>query len=129
MTFAIVERLSDSTFVKTIWHAQSESAESFISVAVSHWKMVVTRYRGKTTFTVRGPETKATPVDDRWRNAEWIGIRFKPGTSMPHLPPGNLRDRRAVSLPEATSKGFWLHSSAWEFPSFDNVSGSVKVDQ
>ena len=102
MTFILEERPSDSSLVETIWRAQSERAGSFISVAASHWEMVVTKYRGKTTFTVRGPETKATPLQYQWTDAEWLGIRFKPGAFMPHLPPGDLRDRRDVNLPEAT---------------------------
>ena len=62
MTFLFEDRPSDSSFVKTIWRAQSEDAGSFISIAATHWEMVVTRYGGQTSFTVRGPETKATPL-------------------------------------------------------------------
>ena len=121
MTFILEERPSDSSLVETIWRAQSERAGSFISVAASHWEMVVTKYRGKTTFTVRGPETKATPLHYQWTDAEWLGIRFKLGAFMPHLPPGDLRDRRDVNLPEATSKSFWLQGSAWQFPNYENA--------
>src|SRR5215216_3790282 len=126
MTFLVEDRPSDSSFVKTIWRAQSEGAGSFISVAASHWEMVVTKYRGKTTFTVRGPETKATPLQYQWTDAEWLGIRFKLGAFMPDLPPGNLRDRRDVNLPEATSKSFWLQGSTWEIPSFENADTFVE---
>ena len=67
MTFILEERPSDSSLVETIWRVQSERGGSFISVAASHWEMVVTKYRGKTTFTVRGPETKATPLQYQWK--------------------------------------------------------------
>src|ERR671922_632957 len=113
MTFIYEDRASDSSFVQTIWRAQSERAGSFISLAASHWEMVVTRYRGKTTFTVRGPETKATPLHYQRRAVEWLGIRFKLGTFLPHLPPGHLLDRQDVNLPEATSQSFLLQGSAW----------------
>jgi AraC-like DNA-binding protein len=126
MTFLVEDRPSDSSFVKTIWRAQSEGAGSFISIAATHWEMVVTKYRGKTTFTVRGPETKATPLHYQWIGAEWLGIRFKLGTFLPHLPPGNLLDRRDVNLPQATSQSFWLHDSAWEFPTFENADTFVE---
>jgi hypothetical protein len=43
MTFLFEDRASDSSFVKTIWRAQSEDAGSFISSAATHWEMVVTR--------------------------------------------------------------------------------------
>ena len=125
MTFLFEERPSDSSFVKTIWRAQSEGAGSFISVAATHWEMVVTKYRGKTNFTVRGPETKATPLHYQWIGAEWLGIRFKLGAFLPHLPPGHLLDRRDVNLPEASSQSFWFQGSAWEFPTFENADTFV----
>ena len=126
MTFLFEDRPSDSAFVETIWRAQSERAGSFISIAATHWEMVVTRYRGKTSFTVRGPETKATPLPYQWIGAEWLGIRFKLGTFLPHLPPGRLLDRSDVNLPEATSQSFWLQGSAWEFPTFENADTFVE---
>ena len=58
MTFILKERPSDSALVETIWHAQIERPGSFISGAASYWEMVVTKYGGKTIFTVRGPEIR-----------------------------------------------------------------------
>ena len=107
MIFTFEERPSDSPFVERIWRAHSERAGSFLSVAASHWEMVVTRQNGKTMLTVRGPETKATPLDCS-ADGEWLGIRFKLGTVMPHLPASNLVDG-AVNLPDAGSRSFWLH--------------------
>ena len=104
MIFTFEERPSDSPFVERIWCAYSERAGSFISVAASHWEMVVTRQNGKTMLTVRGPETKATPLDCS-ADGEWLGIRFKLGTVMPHLPASNLVDG-AVNLHDAGSRSF-----------------------
>jgi len=126
MTFLFEDRPSDSSFVETIWRAQSERAGSFISLAASHWEMVVTRYRGETSFTVRGPETKATPLHYQWTGAEWLGIRFKLGTFLPYLPPSKLLDRRDVNLPQVTSQSFWLQGSAWELPTFENADTFVE---
>ena len=126
MTFLFEDRPSDSSFVETIWRAQSEDAGSFLSIAATHWEMVVTRYGGKTTFTVRGPETKATPLHYQRTGVEWLGIRFKLGAFLPHLPPGHLLDRRDVNLPEVTSQSFWLQGSAWEFPTFENADTFVE---
>jgi len=56
---------------------------------------------------------------------EWLGIRFKLGTLMPQLPAGGLRDRRDITLAEATSRSFWLNGSAWEYPDFDNAETFV----
>jgi hypothetical protein len=125
MTFLFQERPSDCSFVETIWQAQSERPGSFVSVASTHWEMVVTKYKGQTFCTVRGPETKATPLHYQWIGAEWLGIRFRPGAFMPHLPPRPLLDRRDVDLSEATCASFWLHGSIWEFPNFENADTFV----
>lgn len=86
--------------------------------------MVVTRHRGETTLTVRGPETKATAIDCP-AEGEWLGIRFKLGTFMPQLRVVNLLDRKDVNLPGATDRSFWLNGSAWEFPDFENAETFV----
>jgi len=118
------ERPSDSPFVESIWRSQSEGGGSFISMADTHCGMVLTRYRGKTILTVRGPETRATPAYCP-PDAEFFGILFKPGTCMPHLPAKMVMDRRDVNLPEASSRSFWLNGSAWQFPDFENADTFV----
>jgi hypothetical protein len=87
--------------------------------------MVVTRHEGRTSLTVRGPETRATTADCP-AYGEWFAIRFKLGTFMPLLRPGDLRDRHEVTLPDATNRSFWLNSSAWEYPNFENAETFVK---
>src|SRR5689334_8206495 len=101
------ERRSDSPFIETIWRSQSEHASPFISMADSHYAMVVAKSRGKTLLTVRGPETKATAAQEP-ENVEYFGIRFKHGVFMPYMPAKMMIDRRDINLPEATSKSFWL---------------------
>jgi hypothetical protein len=121
MRFHIEEKPSDSPFVERIWRAQGERAGTFISQSKVNSEIVLTRYQGKTTLTVRGPETKATFLDYQSIGAEFLGITFKLGAFIPHLPPKNLRDWRNVDLPEANSQSFWLHGSAWQFPTYENV--------
>jgi len=87
--------------------------------------MVVTRLGGRTTLTVRGPETKATMADCP-AEGEWFGVRFKVGTFMPLMRCGDLRDRNDAALPNATGRSFWLNGSAWDFPSFENAETFVK---
>jgi AraC-like DNA-binding protein len=123
--FDFEKRPSDSPFVDLIWRTRAECAGSFISVAASHWEMVVTKYGGRTTLTVRGPETTATPTDCQWTGAEFFGIIFKLGAFMPHLPPGSVMDLRDANLPEATSQSFWLHGSAWQYPDYENADTFV----
>ncbi len=117
-------RPSDSPFVERVWRCHTERAGIFLSVAASHFEMVVTRHRGKTFLTLRGPETKATMVDCP-AEGEWLGIRFRMGAFMPALPPGNLLDRQDVTLPDAASRSFWWKGSAWEYPDFENADTFV----
>jgi AraC-like DNA-binding protein len=118
------ERRSDAPFVEKVWRTHSEQPGSFISQAESHWEMVITNYQGKTTFTVRGPETKASSADYP-AEAEFFGIVFKLGTFMPHLSFTELLDRQDKTLPEATSHSFWLNGSVWQLPDFDNADTFV----
>jgi hypothetical protein len=125
-TFILFEdRLSDSPFVERVWRCHSERAGKFLSVAASHFEMAVTRYRGKTFLTLRGPETKATTLDCP-AEGEWLGIRFKLGTFMPQVLPGSLRNQRDVTLPDATGRSFWLNGSLWQYPDFENAEAFVK---
>jgi AraC-like DNA-binding protein len=118
------DRPSDSPLVERVWRCHSERAGRFLSIASSHWEMVVTRHKGTTTLTVRGPETKATAIDCP-AEGEWLGIRFRLGTFMPRLPVANLLDRQDVNLPGATGRSFWLNGSAWEYPDFENAEAFV----
>lgn len=114
------ERQSDSPFIERVWRSHSEHGGTFLSMADSHWGMVLTKYRGKTTLTVRGPETVASsaycPAD-----AEFVGIQFKAGVFMPKLPIQSLMDRNDLNLPEASGTSFWLDSAAWQFPDYENA--------
>jgi hypothetical protein len=117
-------RLSDSPFVEMVWRTQSERAGVFTSVAATNWEMVITKYQGRTSFTVRGPETKATAAEMP-AAAEFFGIVFKMGTYMPHLPPGMVIDRGDMTLPEVTNQSFWLLGMAWQMPTYDNADTFV----
>jgi hypothetical protein len=121
---SFAERLSDSPFVERVWRSHSERGGRFLSVAQSHFEMAVTRHRGRTFITLRGPETTATTADCP-AEGEWLGIRFAPGTFMPGLTPGELRDRRDATLPSASGRSFWLDGSAWEYPDFENADAFV----
>ena len=120
MSLSFNERPSDSPFVERIWRSHSEHAGSFSSIAVAHWEMVVTKYKGRTTMTIRGPETKATPMEFSV-GAEWFGIDFTLGTFMPYLPPAEVMDLHDITLPEASGQSFWLCGSPWQFPNYENA--------
>src|SRR5712692_9859301 len=124
MEFVFQERPSDAPFVARVWQTQSQRAGSFISLAASQWEMVVSKYHGKTTFTVRGPATKATSAEFA-ADTEFFGIVFELGTFIPHLPTVNRLDRNDVILPGATGNAIWLNSSAWQIPDYNNADTFV----
>jgi hypothetical protein len=124
MLFNFEEKLSASPFVERIWRAQTENTGPFLSIAASHWEMVVSKYHGNTTVTVRGPETKATPFDVTFTGGEYLGIIFKHGTVLPYLPANAIVDGD-VDLPDASSKSFWLNGLVWQFPTYENADTFV----
>jgi len=119
------DRTSDHPFVERVWRCHSERADSFLSVAANNFEMAITRLGGKTSITLRGPETRGASMDCP-AEGEWIGIRFKPGTFMPRFLPGFLRDHNDVTLPAATGRSFWLNGSALEYPTMENAETFVK---
>jgi AraC-like DNA-binding protein len=125
MQFVFDGRSSDSSFVEAVWRTNSEGIDgSFISSAAANWEMVVTRQRGAVTLSVRGPETKASPAPIP-PDAEFFGITFRMGTFLSNLPARLLLDG-GIHLPEAgTRNAFWLHGSAWQFPTYENADTFV----
>lgn len=119
MDFSFDTRLSDSPLVDAVWHTYSQGSGSFISTAASRWEMVVTRQRGQTTFSIRGPETKASTAQIP-EDAEFFGIIFKQGAFMPRLPKKSLLNG-GIHLHQAGSDTFWLDGSLWQFPNFENA--------
>lgn len=124
MLFNSDERLSDSPFVERIWRAQTERTGPFLSIATGHWEMVVSKYHGNTTMTVRGPETKVTPFEVTFTGGEYLGIIFKHGAVLPYLPADAIVDGD-VDLPDASSKSFWLNGLTWQFPIYENADTFV----
>jgi AraC-like DNA-binding protein len=123
MKFVFDNRPSDSPLVEAVWRSQSVGGGSFISSASTNMEMVVTKQQNGIQFSLRGPETVASnaPVPE---DAEFIGIIFKLGTFIPHIPATDLVNG-GIHLPEASTQSFWLQGSAWEFPTFDNVDTFV----
>lgn len=123
MIFEMNARPSDSPLVRQVWHARSVGSGTFQSTAKDHLMMVVTWREGQAMFTVRGPETRATPLNCDV-DGEWVGIEFRLGTFMPNLPVRSLVDND-LTLPGAGSRSFWLDGSAWQFPDFENADTFV----
>jgi AraC-like DNA-binding protein len=122
--FHIEERAADFPLVDKVWRARSVPSRAFISVAASHWEIVIWHQAENTNVTLRGPETRATampiPVD-----AEFFGIQFRLGTFMPDLPVPMLVDRD-LTVTSRTGNTFPLGGSVWEIPNYENVEDFVR---
>lgn len=124
MSLIFEDRPSDSAFVDRVWRSHSESAGPFISMALNRVQLVVWSEDGKMYFTVRGPETRATPAHCPVHD-EFIGIVLTCGAFLPHLPASHFIDG-LVTLPSAQNSSFWLNGSAWQFPSYENADTFVE---
>jgi hypothetical protein len=124
MGIDVEERLTESPLLASIWRSQSDRGGCFTSVAVSRWELVVTWRRGRARLTLRGPETRPTPAPIP-AEAEFLGITFQHGAFLPLLPADALVNR-AVDLPLATGRSFWLNGSCWDLPSFENADVFVR---
>lgn len=119
MIFNFEQRTPRSPYLEAIWRNRCETGGSFISAAVGHWAMVVTKHNGKVTLTVRGPETRATPAYCP-PGAEHFGMYFKMGSFMPYLPASQLRDG-SITLPESIGGFFWLQGASWQIPEYEDL--------
>jgi AraC-like DNA-binding protein len=118
-------RESDSPFIERVWSCHSERAGTFLSVAACNLEIVVSRVAGQAMLTFRGPETRPSelPVPGE---GEWFAIRFKTGTFMPQFPVGRLLNNLGVTLPQPSSRTFFLDGRKWEMPTFENAETFVK---
>lgn len=123
--FSLDDRASDHPFIEKVWRCYTARGDTFLSIAATSCEMVITRLRGQSFLTLRGPETVATPIECP-AEGRWVGIRFKPGIFTPGFLPGSLRDHHNVTLPSASGQAFWLNGSALDYPSFDNAESLVQ---
>lgn len=123
MTIAFEERPSDSPYIASVTCGRTLRAGAPIRPAEVHWHMVFTRLQDQVLSFVVGPLSTAGIVH-YGPDAEVLWVKFSLGTFMPHLPTRALRDHE-TRLPEGTRQSFWLHSTAWQLPDFENVETFV----
>lgn len=114
---------SDSPLIASVIRGEIVQDGSSVRPAESHWHMVFVNYQGQINSIVVGPWTAAGVT--RWQEgAEVVWVKFKPGTFMPKLPFNQLINKE-TTLPQATSRSFWLNGSAWQVPDADDVETFV----
>ncbi|MBG6135711.1 helix-turn-helix transcriptional regulator [Longispora fulva] len=120
----IESRPSELPHIERVWRSRSGHASQMTSVATSHWELVFWEQHGRVQAAVLGPEGTASmaPVP---ADAEFFGISFALGTSMPHIPLSPLVGG-AAAIPDVTRRSVWLKGSAWHVPDYDNAEGFVR---
>jgi AraC-like DNA-binding protein len=123
MSVIYEERQSDTPFVETIWRTRvTRDGCDDVSADVC-WDMLLVIQDDKIKVSIWGPMTRTTPIPHT-EGQEWLGIRFKLGTFMPHLPADKMVNQ-GVTLPRARCNSFWLSSSTWEIPNYENAETFV----
>jgi len=123
MSLIYEERLSDSPYVELITQGRTVGSSFTIRPSEINWHMVFVKHNGSLQPLLVGPLTESGVVTFV-EGIELLWIKFKLGTFMPHLPVKNFLDVETL-MPDASSKSFWLKSSAWQFPSYDNADTFV----
>lgn len=123
MSILFEERLSDSPYIETVTQGYTVCGGASIRPAELHWHMVFVREHGRFHPLFVGPLT-AAGVASYGGGAEILWVKFKLGAFMPHLPTRDFLDSETL-LPSATRQSFWLKSSAWQFPTYENVETFV----
>jgi helix-turn-helix protein len=124
MGFVSETRLSDSPYLEKVMVGHSEGYGSTIRPSEIHWHMVFSKHHGNLQPILVGPLTSSgtVPFID---GIDLLWVQFKLGTFMPHMPTRDRLDSETI-LPVAAGKSFWLKSSAWEFPTYENVETFIE---
>jgi AraC-like DNA-binding protein len=117
--FALDEWGCDSALVEKVWATDGSPEAEFISVAESHWQIVISDIQGRKGLSIRGPSTHAVPTPIP-PDAEFFGIVLRLGTHSPAFPLAGLVDG-AVEIPGAARGTALLDNDDWEIPTLDNA--------
>jgi len=118
------ERFVESPYIE--WVARGYTVADGITMrpAGYDWHLIFTRHEGVLRTLVVGALEAARPL--RYvAGAETLWIRFKVGTFLPHLPATDTLNRE-ITLPEGSGDNFWLESTVWEVPTFENAETFVQ---
>ncbi|MBZ0285672.1 MAG: helix-turn-helix domain-containing protein [Anaerolineae bacterium] len=123
MTFVAEGRLSDSPYVDSIWRGRADTDHTLMCPADGRWNLCFTNLNGRMQISAEGAMSKAVPKT-HIEDVDWLVIKFKLGVFLPGVPARKYLDGAAL-LPEAARQSFWLHSSTWEMPDYENADTFV----
>lgn len=123
MFLDIEHRPSDSPYIERVWRCRSTGDGQLTSIASASWNLCFWEHAGQFHAAVHGPETRTTrtPVP---ADVVLLGISFATGSAVPHLAPSHIVGR-AIGLPDATDRRFYLAGSTWHRPDYESAEGFV----
>ncbi|MBC7814708.1 MAG: AraC family transcriptional regulator [Burkholderiales bacterium] len=124
MSVIYEDRPSDSPYVQTVWRTETISDGYEMVAADGCWDILVIKQAGDVRLCLAGPTTEAVPITHE-EGSSYLGIRFKIGAFMPHMPISALLNEVTI-LPQATSRSVWFHDSMLPIPDFENVEAFVE---
>lgn len=119
MSIFTEERHSDSPYVAGVTHGWTLSDGSPTRPAEINWHLVIAKHSGGTHVMVVGP-WDSSGIVHYGEGAEILWLRFRLGVYMPHLPTRDFLNSEIV-LPSAVRQSFWLNSTAWQLPDYENA--------
>jgi hypothetical protein len=119
LSLVFEERPSDSPYIENVCQGWTISDGQTIRPAEICWHMIFSRV-GNTIMPILTGPLSTSGMASWLKDAEILWIKLKPGMYMPHLPTRQLKDKETL-LPDASHKSFWLYSSTWEVPNYNNV--------
>ena len=123
MTFYAEGRLSESPYVDSIWRGEADADHTLMCPADGRWNLCFTYLNDRVQVSVEGPLSQAIPQTHS-RGVHWLVIKFKLGVFLPGISARKYLDGSAL-LPQATGQSFWLYSSTWQMPDYENADTFV----
>lgn len=124
MAFIAEGRLSDSPYVDSVWRGSADADHTLMCPADGRWNLCFTSLNDKRQVSVEGPLSQAVP-QTHVEGVDWLVIKFKLGVFLPGVSHLKYVDRSAL-LPEAACQSFWLNSSTWQVPGYENADTFVE---
>jgi AraC-like DNA-binding protein len=123
VSFDYEEKRSASRFVDAVWRTHDTSDGTYLAPADACWDIIFITSADGTRALLSSPSSTITPVPYQAGNRN-IGIRFKRGTFLTHVPASALVDT-TITLPMPTPATFELAGIEWPLPTYEAVDDFI----
>lgn len=113
------EKIIASEYIDKIWRRRVEQDVHPVCPADARWNLAFIKQNGHVRVSIEGG-TSHYLRRSLLAGCEYLVIEFKLGVYLPGFPADELLNKD-VTLPDAAARLFWLHDTAWQFPSFEEA--------